>query len=908
MKEGCSRELESIDVMRKGKTMKTNLMVFIAGDNDLDTFGSSDIEEMMSISDTGDDLAILVQQDQSVLARDSGTKRYVIRHGQKVKTIHLGETNTGDGNTLTEFIEWGLENYKSDRNIVILWNHGGGTRDEEYGAYNNNATTIESIARVQLAPSRDTGSSTIRAVNANPTLANQPSFFPQALRLKRIEELMKAYRESRGEADKPLLEVEAKSILFDDESRDFLDNLELKKVFEDVGTKIDIIGFDACLMGMMEVAYQLKDHAEIVVGSEELEPGKGWDYAAIVSYLVRNPTASNEDVSKEIINSFIASYATRAELKVTLSSIRTSRLDHVVCLMDRFAHSILRNESNIRGALLSIVDSTETFDYVNKEQIYRDLSHFVMLTKAHYLNTPEIVSSADELLAGLDALIVENRTNNFDNAHGLSVYLPLVPNMSGFAIAVFSALEINQAEAAPHWLKLFKQIGNLDDEGNNFYGANALSSCATMESIDEEIVVEEESDEVDSDIAFTDLVMIPDRLNEGLHSPQNRDLIKLLGLPQCQGGSTTGKVEQRFKRRYKPLNFQTNVNGLDLAVDSFREVLLEIEALYPELAYALDTNGMAMCRPIRGGKSYSNHSWGIAIDLTIDGIRDKRGNGLVQYGLTLIAPIFNRHGWYWGAAFPIEDAMHFEISQEKIYEWANDGLLFSSGVAQSKPDNTILQLGDRSSHVKLLQEHLNKLGYDLIVDGIFGNGTYQAVYDFQITYDLKADGIVGSNTMTLIQALSNTRATRAVARPKVTLSFGMQNRSVQILQGYLNRYGFELVEDGLFDKLMLQAVLDYQKAYNLEETGMVDDELWERLESPTRTNNRIVRTYPISSLGDQNEEVYTLQGLLSAKGYEVQVSGYFDTLTQQAIEQLQADNGLEVTGSVDSVTRETLIH
>lgn len=895
--------------MKKGYAMKTNLMVFIAGDNDLDTFGGKDIEEMMSVKDTKGTLTILVQQDQSVLARDSGTKRYVIRNGIKEQTIHLGETNTGDSNTLTEFLQWGIENHEADRNIVVLWNHGGGTRDEEFAGYENNETTMESISRVRLAPSSRGSTATIRAISTNPTLGNQPSFFPQKLRLKRIGELMKAYKESRGEKADPLLEVEAKSILFDDESRDFLDNLELKRVFKDLGHQIDIVGFDACLMGMMEVAYQLKEHAEVVVGSEELEPGKGWDYAAIVSYLVNNPTASNEEVSKVIIDTFIASYASQTSLKVTLSSIRTSQLDNVVCLMDRFAHTILRNENNIRGALLSVVDGSQTFDYANNEQIYRDLVHFVTLTKEKYINNPEIVHSAENLLAGLSALIVENKTNNFDNAHGLSVYLPLVPKMSGFAIAVFAALEINKMDAAPHWLKLFKQIGNLDDEPNTVYGSDPLGTCPLVESgvVEEEEGTTSSYPAIDPTLALTDLVQIPLGINEGLHGSKNRDLIKFLGLPKCQGSATTGKVEQRFVRRYKPLNFKTNVNGFDLAVESLKEVLAEIEEVYPPLATVLDTNGMANCRPVRGGTAYSNHSWGIAIDLKIDGETDKRGNRLVQYGLTLMAPIFNKHGWYWGAGFTIEDAMHFEISQEKMFQWANEGKLFGAPI-QEKPNNTLLQLGDRSHEVQLLQEHLNSLGYDLIVDGVFGQGTYQAVYHFQVTYNLKVDGIVGPNTMKLIEALSSTRAVKAQERPKhFNLRFGMRNRTVQIAQGYLNRYGFELVEDGVFDKLMLQAVLDYQKAHNLEATGMFDEALWQQLENPTRIKKVIVRSYPVSSLGDQNDEVYTLQDALSNKGYNLEVSGYFETLTQHAVEQLQAQHGLKVTGSVDAATRAIIV-
>lgn len=41
------------------------------------------------------------------------------------------------------------------------------------------------------------------------------------------------------------------------------------------GERIDLLGFDACLMGMMEVAYELQDHTDIMVFSEETIPGGG---------------------------------------------------------------------------------------------------------------------------------------------------------------------------------------------------------------------------------------------------------------------------------------------------------------------------------------------------------------------------------------------------------------------------------------------------------------------------------------------------------------------------------------------------------------------------------------------------------------------------------------------------------
>ncbi|MEG1943583.1 MAG: clostripain-related cysteine peptidase, partial [Angelakisella sp.] len=35
--------------------------------------------------------------------------------------------NMGDGNTLGEFLSWGVKAYPADKYACILWNHGGGS-------------------------------------------------------------------------------------------------------------------------------------------------------------------------------------------------------------------------------------------------------------------------------------------------------------------------------------------------------------------------------------------------------------------------------------------------------------------------------------------------------------------------------------------------------------------------------------------------------------------------------------------------------------------------------------------------------------------------------------------------------------------------------------------------------------
>jgi D-alanyl-D-alanine dipeptidase len=118
------------------------------------------------------------------------------------------------------------------------------------------------------------------------------------------------------------------------------------------------------------------------------------------------------------------------------------------------------------------------------------------------------------------------------------------------------------------------------------------------------------------------------------------------------------------------------VSGLKFAVESLKEVMAEIQIAYPEVYKVLGTAGMLCCRLQRGSKTaVSNHSWGTAIDLTISGKLDTYGDGLVQCGLTQIATIFHKHGWYWGATFRKEDGMHFEVSKNKLEQWKNEGKL-----------------------------------------------------------------------------------------------------------------------------------------------------------------------------------------------------------------------------------------
>lgn len=110
----------------------------------------------------------------------------------------------------------------------------------------------------------------------------------------------------------------------------------------------------------------------------------------------------------------------------------------------------------------------------------------------------------------------------------------------------------------------------------------------------------------------------------------------------------------------------------------------------------------------------------------------------------------------------------------------------SSTSIPTTPTNTknYLTVGDKGGAVKTLQAKLNKVGYKLTVDGIYGDNTLKAVKSFQTKYkkELEVDGVAGKNTITKLNAViaaqskKNTSATSKVPS-KVRKFVGKVNKN-----------------------------------------------------------------------------------------------------------------------------------
>jgi D-alanyl-D-alanine carboxypeptidase/Putative peptidoglycan binding domain len=174
-------------------------------------------------------------------------------------------------------------------------------------------------------------------------------------------------------------------------------------------------------------------------------------------------------------------------------------------------------------------------------------------------------------------------------------------------------------------------------------------------------------------------------------------------------------------------------------------------------------------RMIRGSTtSWSNHAWGLAID--INAPANPMGSALVTDMPTWYVDVWKSLGFRWGGDYhKRKDAMHFEFMGTP--EDARKQVALLDGGGGSAPlapspevlpaaepvegpaestapafEGRALRRGSQGDQVRAVQRRLADLGHALDVDGKFGPATAGAVELFQNSRGLVADGVVGPAT------------------------------------------------------------------------------------------------------------------------------------------------------------------
>ncbi len=382
-------------------TKKWTVLVYLAGDNNLDEDGARDLAEMAKVG-SNSDINIVAQFDR---AGTVGTQRLYITKGggyPKDSIANLGETNCGDPKVLIDFLKWGISTYPAEKYMAVLWNHGSGWNEDD--VYD-------------------------RAVKVSPEKEKFNPLSKRFIRGKKIKKTMFSTTMDRILSQPACL----RAICYDDESKDFLDNKEMKNVLTE-GAKLipnkrfDLVGFDACLMNTIEVAYQLKDTAKVIVGSEETEPGAGWPYDKVLGALSAKPSMTPQELGKVIVDSYVKSYDMGTDSEpVTMAAVNPDKISSVVSSLNKWALALTKNimSQDTFNTVLINSEKAQRFYY----QTYKDIFDLAKLLKEKS-KVKEIQDTSAGLMDALKpgdknyVLASKTLTPQMANAHGASIYFP----------------------------------------------------------------------------------------------------------------------------------------------------------------------------------------------------------------------------------------------------------------------------------------------------------------------------------------------------------------------------------------------------------------------------------------------------------------------------------------------------
>jgi hypothetical protein len=221
----------------------------------------------------------------------------------------------------------------------------------------------------------------------------------------------------------------------------------LSAIVADTGIgAFELVGFDACLMGQLEVMSAIAPHAAYAVGSAEIEPALGWAYAGFLRPLTENPAMTGRELGQAIVDAYIAQ-----DIRITDDQARNVltggdyTIESVIAEMSRDVTMAAVELGAIQDLLAAVnelaVALTETDqDRVAQARAYSqayhrvfgegyppsfiDLGHFADLL-IEDVDDPAVAQAAAEVKSALEqAVVAEYHGEDRPASTGLSVYFP----------------------------------------------------------------------------------------------------------------------------------------------------------------------------------------------------------------------------------------------------------------------------------------------------------------------------------------------------------------------------------------------------------------------------------------------------------------------------------------------------
>jgi hypothetical protein len=379
------------------------IMVYLNGDNNLKPFALMNFKQMAKVGST-ERIHVVVQFDSiakydftppvwaqtlrfhmAVVGPSSQPTRPVPNDALKSSDGGINqELDMGSGQTLSNFVEWAATKYRARKYALIIWDHGQGYRADPAGK--------------QVRVFRSATLSPFRTVSNDETNRSQ-------LYVRDIQNSLMA----------SLQKLATNNVL----SR----------------PRLDLIGFDACLMAMVETAYAMRQAADVMVGSQDLEPGEGWHYDDWLAQLVGHPEMDGTSLGKVLVQSYRKAYGVQtspaSDPKTTLSAADLTKIDSLANAISVLAKSLSERVTTIYPQIKAARQATPVYApnayRDGKEYFYHvDLGKFVD-ELASRVRDPTILQNSQSVKTALQATVIDRYAGDEREpfgSNGLCIYFP----------------------------------------------------------------------------------------------------------------------------------------------------------------------------------------------------------------------------------------------------------------------------------------------------------------------------------------------------------------------------------------------------------------------------------------------------------------------------------------------------
>ena len=302
----------------KQKEKEWTIMIYMAGDNNLAVDMAYALEQIKGVADAGAASPnLLVYYDGNSPSiptlycdfSEQGKARYVRSYKVPNKLYYVPKKlneNAADKFSILNFVDWCVNKVEVENNGEITF----GRRAEKYALiFAGHSLGFQDIG---LFKDESTG---------------------KTMKMNDFWFVLECLTNTRKE-----LEQYADENKMDEETRKLVTTVLL-------GQKIDLLGFDSCVMGMLEVGYQFNDVAKTMIASEGSVPSAGWTYAKILGCLAREHSRQLDTlkVAEMFVQQFVRSQDsyTVGGVSVDMAAWDLSRFSHLADDFDKLAQALL---------------------------------------------------------------------------------------------------------------------------------------------------------------------------------------------------------------------------------------------------------------------------------------------------------------------------------------------------------------------------------------------------------------------------------------------------------------------------------------------------------------------------------------------------------------------------------------